>query len=356
MAHLIELDGIRPTIAMNRAAIVGAGPSGFYASRPAAQGRLRGRPLRRAADAVRPRARRRGARPPEDQVGHAGLREDRARSRASASSAASSSASDVTREELLERYHAVVYAVGTRDRQPARHPRRGPPGLARRHRVRRLVQRPPRLRRPRVRPRRRARGRDRQRQRRDRRRAHARARPRRARADRHRRPRDRGARRGAGRARSSCSAAAGPAQAAFTNPELRELGELERADVDRRPGRARARRGSAAGSSPRTADTTARRNVEILREYAAREPDGQDAPRSSCASCARRSRSSATARTAGRAACASARNRIEPTSDGRLRAVPTGERGDDRVRPRAALDRLPRHAARRACRSTSAAA
>ena len=29
------------------------------------------------------------------------------------------------------------------DRQPARHPRRGPPGLARRHRVRRLVQRPP---------------------------------------------------------------------------------------------------------------------------------------------------------------------------------------------------------------------
>ena len=37
----------------------------------------------------------------------------------------------------------------------------------------------------------------------------------------------------------------GPAQAAFTNPELRELGELQRADVDRRPGRARARRASA---------------------------------------------------------------------------------------------------------------
>ena len=37
-------------------------------------------------------------------------------------------------------------------RQPARHPRRGPPRLARGDRVRRLVQRPPRLRRPRVRP------------------------------------------------------------------------------------------------------------------------------------------------------------------------------------------------------------
>ena len=38
---------------------------------------------------------------------------------------------DITREDLLARYHAVVYAVGTRDRQPARHPRRGPARLAR---------------------------------------------------------------------------------------------------------------------------------------------------------------------------------------------------------------------------------
>ena len=81
--------------------------------RPAAAGGCRGRPVRRAADAVRPRARRRRARPPEDQVGHADVRPDRRSTRASASSAASSSAPTSRREELLERYHAVVYAVGT---------------------------------------------------------------------------------------------------------------------------------------------------------------------------------------------------------------------------------------------------
>ncbi len=53
---------------------------------------------------------------------------------------------DVTSAELLERYHAVVYAVGHARRQPARDPRRRSPGVGRRHRVRRLVQRPPRLR------------------------------------------------------------------------------------------------------------------------------------------------------------------------------------------------------------------
>ena len=35
----------------------------------------------------------------------------------------------------------------------------------------------------------------------------------------------------------------GPAQAAFTNPEIKELGEMEDADVDRRPRRGRARPG-----------------------------------------------------------------------------------------------------------------
>ena len=58
---------------------------------------------------------------------------------------------DVTREELLERYHAVVYAVGT----PTDN-RLGIPGddrrVGRRDRVRRLVQRPPRARRRGVRP------------------------------------------------------------------------------------------------------------------------------------------------------------------------------------------------------------
>jgi ferredoxin/flavodoxin---NADP+ reductase len=59
----------------------------------------------------------------------------------------------------------------------------------------------------------------------------------------------------------------GPAEAAFTNPELRELGELERADVIVDPGQLE---GVVEPEEP-----TRRRNVEILREYAGREPAGK---------------------------------------------------------------------------------
>ena len=59
----------------------------------------------------------------------------------------------------------------------------------------------------------------------------------------------------------------GPAQAAFTNPELRELGELERADVIVDPAQLQ---GIAEPEEP-----TKRRNVELLREYAARPPQGK---------------------------------------------------------------------------------
>ena len=55
----------------------------------------------------------------------------------------------------------------------------------------------------------------------------------------------------------------GPAQAAFTNPELRELGELSRADVVVEPFEA---------ELAEDATPTARRNVEILQEYAGRQP------------------------------------------------------------------------------------
>jgi ferredoxin--NADP+ reductase len=58
----------------------------------------------------------------------------------------------------------------------------------------------------------------------------------------------------------------GPAEASFTNPELRELGELRRADVIVDP---RQLEGVADPD-----DTTRRRNVEILRDYAGREPRG----------------------------------------------------------------------------------
>jgi len=64
----------------------------------------------------------------------------------------------------------------------------------------------------------------------------------------------------------------GPAQAAFTNPELRELGELTDADVivesfeiDEHSAR----------SIEGEGDITPRRNVEILQDFAAREPSGK---------------------------------------------------------------------------------
>jgi ferredoxin/flavodoxin---NADP+ reductase len=63
----------------------------------------------------------------------------------------------------------------------------------------------------------------------------------------------------------------GPAQAAFTNPELLELGELSEADVLVET----AELGLVAGASDPQADVTARRNVEILEEYALREPLGR---------------------------------------------------------------------------------
>ncbi|MGA2469754.1 MAG: FAD-dependent oxidoreductase [Solirubrobacteraceae bacterium] len=63
----------------------------------------------------------------------------------------------------------------------------------------------------------------------------------------------------------------GPEQAAFTNPELLELGELSVADVvvDAEE------LALADGVTDPAADATARRNVEILRDYAARRPSGK---------------------------------------------------------------------------------
>jgi ferredoxin/flavodoxin---NADP+ reductase len=67
----------------------------------------------------------------------------------------------------------------------------------------------------------------------------------------------------------------GPAQAAFTNPELRELGEMTDADVlvaaedcELDPMSAEAIEGEG--------NITPRKNVEILRDYAAKEPTGRE--------------------------------------------------------------------------------
>jgi ferredoxin--NADP+ reductase len=64
----------------------------------------------------------------------------------------------------------------------------------------------------------------------------------------------------------------GPAQAAFTTPELKELGDLADADVVVDPADLELDPASEASLEH---DTNARRNVEVLREYAERAPAGK---------------------------------------------------------------------------------
>jgi len=66
----------------------------------------------------------------------------------------------------------------------------------------------------------------------------------------------------------------GPAQAAFTNPELKELGELAGADVVVRPDEVELDELSRAALE-RSGDRAERKKVEILQEYAARPPAGK---------------------------------------------------------------------------------
>jgi ferredoxin--NADP+ reductase len=115
----------------------------------------------------------------------------------------------------------------------------------------------------------------------------------------------------------------GPAQAAFTNPELRELADLQRAGVEVDVKDLELDEHSARWLETE-ADITARKNVEILRDYAAAGPqdashrivlkflrspveilgEGEDGPVT---------------------AIRIVRNRIEPTDAGGLRAVATDE-------------------------------
>ena len=120
----------------------------------------------------------------------------------------------------------------------------------------------------------------------------------------------------------------GPAQAAFTTPELIELGELAGADVI-------VDAADLEGAEPK--DTNAERNLEVLREYAAREPQGK--PR--------------------RIVLRFFRSPIAILGDERVdgielvrnvldeneRAVPTDETRDARVRDRLPQRRLPRRRA-----------
>ena len=115
----------------------------------------------------------------------------------------------------------------------------------------------------------------------------------------------------------------GPAHASFTSPELLELGELKRADVVVDPAELELDEHSARWLEA-DGRGLARKNLEILRGYAAREPtgrshrielrflrsplevlgDGPDGPVTGLRV---------------------ARNRVEPDAFGALRAVPTGE-------------------------------
>jgi ferredoxin--NADP+ reductase len=114
----------------------------------------------------------------------------------------------------------------------------------------------------------------------------------------------------------------GPAQAAFTNPELLELGELELADVLVDPADTELDPASQAWLESDEADGTSRRNVEILRRYAAREPAGK--PR---AIALRFQLSPVEIRGEGRVEeIVFERNRLERAEDGRIVARPTGER------------------------------
>lgn len=66
----------------------------------------------------------------------------------------------------------------------------------------------------------------------------------------------------------------GPAQAAFTNPEIKELGEMEDADIIVSQADATLDELSKQDLKA-NGDRTAVRNVEILKEYANREPEGK---------------------------------------------------------------------------------
>lgn len=112
----------------------------------------------------------------------------------------------------------------------------------------------------------------------------------------------------------------GPAQAAFTNPELRELGELSDADVIVDPADVELDEHSA-HSIEGEGDITPRRNVEILTDYAGREPAGKRKR-----VVLRFLRSPVAIHGAGRVESIElVRNELEHGGDGRLRAQATGE-------------------------------
>jgi len=64
-------------------------------------------------------------------------------------------------------------------------------------------------------------------------------------------------------------------QAAFTNPEVRELGEMVDADVDVDPAEMELDEVSRTYLESEEADITTRKNVEIFTEFSQRQPQGK---------------------------------------------------------------------------------
>ena len=133
----------------------------------------------------------------------------------------------------------------------------------------------------------------------------------------------------------------GPAQAAFTNPELLELGEMTDADVFVDARDVALDPLSQAFVESEDASITARKNVEILTGYAGREPAGKRR-RIVLRFLVSPLEILGEEQVTGIRIC---RNELAADESGAVRARATEERRDDRLRARVPLDRLPRHAA-----------
>ncbi|MDQ3573250.1 MAG: FAD-dependent oxidoreductase [Actinomycetota bacterium] len=114
----------------------------------------------------------------------------------------------------------------------------------------------------------------------------------------------------------------GPAQAAFTNPEVRELGEMLDADIVVDPAEVALDEVSREYLESEDADPTNRRNVEIFSDFAGRKPTGKRRR-----IVMRFFSSPVEIKGDGKVqSIVIGRNRLERTVDGRVRAVDTGER------------------------------
>jgi ferredoxin/flavodoxin---NADP+ reductase len=114
----------------------------------------------------------------------------------------------------------------------------------------------------------------------------------------------------------------GPAQAAFTNPEVRELGEMANADIDIDAGEMELDDLSREWLDSDDADPTNRRNVEIFTDFSQRDPEGKPQKIT-----LRFLRSPVEIQgDGGVERIVVGRNELQRDESGRIRAVDTGER------------------------------